>query len=360
MNIPSHVIVRADGSATLGLGNITRSLAIAEVFQERGATVVFAARDLDPRVRDMVEAMHCRFAPLPAVMTVEQDVAETRALAKTHDTRHCIVDLGNPEATHDVAAYSGYLHRLATSLNLIIADDLTRAVFPKSVVVNPNTEVTHDDYDTQLGPELLFGPRYAILRSFYRDAARGKLHRDGGPQRVLVCLGGGAVAGSLLDSVVRAIRNAFDAQLHLEVVTGLGDGARLRESGVLDGFAAVSIHASLPAMRDVLTAADVAFVSGGVLKYEAAATGTPMVIVPSIDHQESWGSSFARTGAAIYGGHVHEINADRLAELSAPLGDPTTRRNMGDRAAALVDGYGAVRIVDTALTLAEQPEWQNR
>jgi spore coat polysaccharide biosynthesis predicted glycosyltransferase SpsG len=302
--------------------------------------------------------MHCTYAPLPLRMTVEQDAAETCALAASYGTRFCIVDLGNPEATHDLVAYSDYLQRVAAACTLIIADDLTRAVFPRSVVVNPNTEVSRADYDTRLGPEFLFGPRYAILRSFYRDAGRGKTYGDGPPRRVLVCLGGGAVAGSLLEAVVRAVRAAFGTSLHLEVVTGFGDGDRLRTSGVLDGFEAVSLHASLPAMRDVLAAADVAFVSGGVLKYEAAAVGTPMVLVPSIDHQESWGSSFARTGAAIYGGDVAEITAERLAAASAPLRAPETRSEMGQRALALVDGRGAIRIVETALTLAERPDWQ--
>ena len=146
MKYPDHVIVRADGSATLGLGNITRSLAIAEAFQEHGTQVVFAARDLDPRVRHIVEAMRCTYAPLPVRMTVEQDAAATCALAAAHGTRFCIVDLGNPEATHDLAAYSDYLQRVASECTLIIADDLTRAAFPRSVVVNPNTEVSSADY----------------------------------------------------------------------------------------------------------------------------------------------------------------------------------------------------------------------
>lgn len=343
------VLVRADGSTVLGMGNITRSLSIAEVFQRRGVEIVFAARDLDARVRTHVEAMGCRYVPLPAAMTVEEDIAITRSTAASIGARYAIVDLANPEATHDVARYSAYLQGVASPLFPIIVDDLTRAVFPASVVVNPNVEVTRAEYDVRFEPTILFGPEFAILRSAYRDAATGKTYGPGPVKNVLISLGGGVVASELLVTTLDAIRLAFGSSLHVELVTGMGDAQRL--TAELSRFDSVTTSANVPSLRDLLLRADVAFVSGGVTKFEAAATGTPMVIVPSIDHQEAWGASFARTGVGIYAGAVGHVEAAALAGTCNVLQDATTRRRMGLRGAELVDGRGAERIVDIALSL---------
>lgn len=345
------VIVRADGSQTLGIGNITRSLAIAEVFQEQGAEIIYAARDLDPRVKQLVEAMHCTYAPLPARMSVEEDIERTRALIASSGASFCIIDLGNPEATHDVRQYSRCLQGYASAARLIIADDLTRATFPRGVVVNPNTEVTEQDYDTHFAPRFLFGPRYAILRSFYRNAAGTRTFTDGPPGRVAISLGGGAVASTLLDEVIRGVRLALGTKVELEIVTSIAEAGRLETSRILRDFARVSVLSNLPSLREVLQRVDVAVVSGGVTKYEAAATATPMLIVPSIDHQESWGASFARTGAALYGGNVDQISAETLAPICAAVADVAVRRRLGLRGAELVDGHGASRIVEAAAAL---------
>jgi spore coat polysaccharide biosynthesis predicted glycosyltransferase SpsG len=347
MTVP--VLVRADGSTVLGMGNITRSLSIAEVFRARGSDIVFAARDLDARVKVHVEAMGCKYLPLPTSMTLAEDITVTRSTATSIGAQHVIVDLANPEATRDLASYSDYLQGIAEPFRLIIVDDLTRAVFPSSVVVNPNVEVTRDEYNLRFDPTILFGPQFAILRSAYRDAAREKSYTDHPVKDIVISLGGGVIASELLMTILDAIHLAFGGALHVELVTGMGDAQRLRPA--LARFESVATPTNVPSLRDVLTRCDVAFVSGGVTKFEAAATGTPMVIVPSIDHQELWGASFARTGVGIYAGAVGEVRASTLAASCNVLQDATTRRRMGRRGAELVDGRGAERIVDTALSL---------
>jgi spore coat polysaccharide biosynthesis predicted glycosyltransferase SpsG len=291
----------------------------------------------------------CRFVPLPHELRVDDDVAHVTRLVAELGAQFCIMDMANPEATHDLAAYGGYLQRCAEVCQLVILDDLTRAVFPRSIVVNPNTEVLREAYDTHLDPTILFGPSYAILRAWYRGLAATKTYTTGALRRVAISLGGGVVASELLAIVLGGIKEAFGTELEIELVTGFGDATRLRETGALDGFTRVEVLSNLPSLREVLLRADVAIVSGGVTKYEAAACGTPMVIVPSIDHQESWGASFARSGSAYYGGDLATITASSLAAVCAPLCDADIRRELGQRAATVIDARGPDRIVDVAL-----------
>jgi UDP-2,4-diacetamido-2,4,6-trideoxy-beta-L-altropyranose hydrolase len=342
-------LARADGSAMLGMGNVTRVLSLARAALARGHRVVFVARDHDTRIRGHAEAAGCTFRALPASSTAYEDVAFCRALAAEERLSSAFIDMSNTDAAHDLDAYSAYLGDLAGVCPLLVVDDLTRAVFPRAVVVNPSTDALGSDYDPTNQPVLLIGPEYALLRDEYAGVAARKRHREGPPAKVIVALGGGVVAGELTQRVLAGIAQGFGTQTELTLLAGFDDGRMLVESGALAPFARAEVKSNLPSIVELLLEADVAVVSGGVTKYEAAATATAAVTVATVPHQESWASSYADLGASLYAGGASDLTAEKVAASCRRLLDGATRRATGERGAALVDGRGAQRVLDEAL-----------
>jgi len=350
------VLARADGSMLLGMGNVTRCMAIAKELEARDHRIVWIGREHDPRVRAYVSASGCDYVGMPANLTLEEDATFFRRVAEQEGAELAVVDLANPVATKDLARYSQYLQNLASVCRLSIVDDMTRAVFPRAVVINPNTGVSASAYDCSLSPAFLFGPEHAILRASYRGASANKVYSTGKPRHVVVALGGGDTARGILPGILRGIREGLGASIGVRLVIGLDDGESLRRGDALLGFdEPVTILQNVPSLTDELTAADVAIVSGGVTKYEAAATGTPSVIVATIDHQEWWGQEFARTGAAFYAGGPEDVTPQSVEQACSALLDAGARERAGRRGAALVDGCGARRIAEAMLTLGAVP-----
>jgi UDP-2,4-diacetamido-2,4,6-trideoxy-beta-L-altropyranose hydrolase len=343
------VLARADGSATLGMGNVTRVLALARAALARGARVVFVARDHDARIEGHAVAAGCSFRPLPASATPDEDVAFCKRLATEEQLSVGFVDMSNTDAARDLDAYTAYLANLSEVCPLLIVDDLTRAVFPRAVVVNPATDAVASDYDTRHGPTFLIGPEYALLRDEYRGASARKLHRAGSPSKVIVALGGGVVAGELTRRVLAGISEALGPSAELTLLAGFDDGRALESSGAFARFARSEVKSNLPSILELLLDADIAVVSGGVTKYEAAATATAAITVATVPPQESWAATYAETGASLYAGGARDLTADRVAAACRRLADAGARRAMGERAALLVDGRGAERVLDRAL-----------
>jgi spore coat polysaccharide biosynthesis predicted glycosyltransferase SpsG len=103
----------------------------------------------------------------------------------------------------------------------------------------------------------------------------------------------------------------------------------------------------LPAL---LRWADVGVLSGGVLKYEAAAASLPVLLVSVVAHQAAVAEGFARCGAGVYLGDAADIEPSMLlAEVRALLSDAAAREALGARAHALVDGRGVERVAEAAL-----------
>jgi spore coat polysaccharide biosynthesis predicted glycosyltransferase SpsG len=102
-----------------------------------------------------------------------------------------------------------------------------------------------------------------------------------------------------------------------------------------------------------LAAADVAVLSAGTMKFEAACLGVPMVLVAAADDQLAVGPEFAGTGAALWAGDGRTLDPAVVRDLVAGLlADPVARADLRERAQSVVDGHGADRLSEAIIELA--------
>jgi len=158
-------------------------------------------------------------------------------------------------------------------------------------------------------------------------------------RRLLVCFGGGAYDVALLKTAM-ALRDM--PELEPTVVLGYGrTDLADRLGGLLPG---ARFLAGVDDMAGLMRQCDLAVVSAGYLKIEAAATRTPAVMLATQWHQIPLGEAFSALCGMPFGGYMGFVDPRDIAGLVRSMMDRETRARVTERAAALVDGRGMERV----------------
>ncbi|MSQ13347.1 MAG: hypothetical protein EXR47_04290 [Dehalococcoidia bacterium] len=325
---------------------------MAHAFAERGTQPVFVSKQFDSRVQQRVLDAGFAYHPMPPGLGLEEDATGLIGLARDRAARLVVVDLSNTVVTTQATAYADYLRRVARDCDTVIIDDLTRTVFPAALVVNPNPGVHEAEYDLTHRPTFLLGPAYAMLHPTFRDAAKGRPRPEGPIKMAAVALGGGALGFDALHRVLIGLRQGLRPDVGVNVVAGADSETAAQFADDLASFTGpCAVLSDLPNLGDLFRKADLAIVSGGVTKFESAASGAATVMLAQVEHQEAWAKVFENTGAALYAGPAAAVTPSSIAEVARALSqDAGFRQRLVKRATTLVDGWGASRVVSKALS----------
>lgn len=286
------LVVRADGGVGVGVGHLSRCLALVQAWTDRGGASVLAADD-------------------PPAFWAEQYLAEECS----------VVEPG--EAPVDAAWWveDGYqlpseVRHRPMARTLLIDDQNTRGTAGRgaAVVLDQNLGADVGAYPNA-GAHLI-GPRYALLRRGIRDAPLRSSVADVA-RRVVVVLGGSPTPA------VRALATAVASDDRLCEL----------EMRVLDGTQDVAAE---------LVAADLALAAAGTVSWELCRAGVPSVLVAVAPNQVALVEQLVAHGVAV------GVDAEPSAAVAALLvlaRDASARGVMSARGQALVDGKGARRVV---------------
>jgi len=329
-----RVVVRADGGAAVGMGHVTRCLALAERLTERGATVTFVTRADTPAVVSRIAGQGCEVVALPGRRDRGADLDALLGRAAAIGARAAVVDVHGFEAAGQAALR-------AAGLRLTMVDDLGRARFVADVVLNQNLGARAEAYEVEPYTRLLLGPRYAMLRRAFvgRAAAPAGIR-----PRVLVTMGGGDADNVTL----RALRaaDALAADFVMDVVLGPAFPHDEAVSAAVERARhPVVIHRDLPDLAGLMAGATLALSAAGSTCWELAHLGVPALLLTLADNQAGIAAGLDAAGFAISLGQAERLSGpalrDALAEL---LADPDRRARMSAIGRRLVDGDGAARV----------------
>jgi UDP-2,4-diacetamido-2,4,6-trideoxy-beta-L-altropyranose hydrolase len=337
------VVVRTDASVAIGLGHAMRCLALTAaldggraVFVMAGVPAAFAARARDATL-----------VVLAAEPGTPDDADETARLARAEGVDWVVVD--------GYQFGGDYQQRLVDAgLQVLVLDDHGHASrYPAHLVLNQNFGAGPEPYARRAPhTRLLLGPRYALLRSEFRDVPERAVAERA--ERVLVTLG-----GSDPDNVsthVLAGLAAVPRPLEVQVLIGGANPYR----PALEQAAAASAHdVTLVAdARDVaarMAWADIAVAAAGGTARELACVGTPQISIVLADNQRPAGSALAEAGLAVgLGWHADVTEAAIGASVAALIDDAPRRAMLAARGRELIDGRGAQRVLE-AMGLVEVP-----
>jgi spore coat polysaccharide biosynthesis predicted glycosyltransferase SpsG len=296
-----------------GRGHLGRALSLAEAMAERGAASELELLDGSLSPNEAGRAAAASLSMVAAGTTVPPGAA-------------VVVDLPDPNVP-----------RAIDPTRLLVIDDSDKFAGRAAVVVQPSqmhwngpgsAETVLAGYD--------YVPISAAIRRRRADALKTVMPPIG--RRVVVCFGGadpGDVTGRLVGALV-----TLDADVDVII------GPSHRGS---------TAHWPVTPARDPsdldhrLARADLVVLGAGTMKFDAACLGRPAILLAAADDQIRVGPAYAAVGAAEFLGDGRTIEPALVARaVERLLADQAARTRLGARAAEVVDGLGADRIV-TAL-----------
>lgn len=346
------IAFRADASTDIGTGHVMRCLALADALRERGATCHFLCRSLPGNLASAItgKGHACHLLPLPTSSLSDSSTAHSAWLGTTQaaDAQDCapILDAIRPSwliVDHYALdrAWEAAVRR--DGMRLLAIDDLADRSHDCDILLDQNLGRIAADYDGLVpdGCVRLIGPEHALLRPEFAACRAAALARRGqGPARRILVSMGGVDRDNVTARVLDALAGATLAPgTVIDVV--LGATAPWRET-VAEQAARMPVptrlHVAVPDMARMMTAADLAIGASGSTSWERCCLGLPTLVMVLAENQRPAADALEAAGAAIrMGGGDSMVCIPAAADLAA----------MSVKAAALVDGLGAVRVMSS-------------
>lgn len=202
------------------------------------------------------------------------------------------------------------------------------------------------------GCRVLSGMSYFVLRPEFCHAPSSPREIRASADRVVVCIGGADPAGL----TARLARVLAGTGLSVRFVLGFGAGRETIAEVEAVCTASPECLQLIVASNDLaghLRWADLAVIGEGLIKYEAAATGTPALMMSVFDHDSGPHLNFIDLGSVRYLGGAGDVtDANVIREVHGLLRDGRTRQRLATIGQSLLDGNGVERIIrDSALPL---------
>lgn len=342
------LLIRADASADIGLGHAMRCLALAESFLERrGGAATFLMASPPPAFASRAAAAGVEIRSLAAAPGSTGDVRETLAIARAAGAGWIVLDGYQFDGS--------FQHGLAAGGRRVLAlDDYGHArSYHADLVLNQNAGAEALLYaDREPATRLLLGPRFALLRTEFREWSR---HRSipVRARRLVITLGGGD-ADNVTALVLEAM-GAVSGPLDLLLIIGAANPHRAAlEKAAASCPHPIEVAVDVTDMPRRLAWADLAIAGTGSTALELACLGTPQVGIVLAENQWPGGAALARDGHVVCLGWHADLDASAIAAaVTALAADAERRAELSRRGCELVDGRGALRVIEAMQRLGE-------
>lgn len=330
-------LLRSDGGAGIGLGHLTRSLALGEALADVGWRVVLATSSPPSEITSMAMAAAIDTHEITAPAGTAGDA---RQLASLHPDLVIVDGYQFGHSFYIQLGQDGIRHA-------VIDDNVETAATSPEFVINQNPHAAGRMYSHLEPSELLIGLRYALIRKDVRLARSRKVHKESESPKVLVSIGG--------SDPKRLTAPLISEMGHLGADLRIAIGPANDHDAAIRSEARSTRHATVIDPEQYLAelaASDCAVLGAGGTVWEAAYLGVPTLALIVADNQAEPVRSAEMQGFTntIDGRTIDPVVAASRA-LAGMLDDPVRRADMADAGQRAIDGQGVRRVAD-ALTKA--------
>jgi spore coat polysaccharide biosynthesis predicted glycosyltransferase SpsG/RimJ/RimL family protein N-acetyltransferase len=323
-----RVVVHCNGGPAMGVGHVTRSLALAEEAVSSGHDVTLVGEYDGQFLLSQLDA-----APVAVRRVDRSDRAALRKVLRELEPEVLHLD------SYDPVALDG------AGLLVSNIEDSRYGRRPADVVVDPTLGAETEPREVRPPRALLRGSRYAPLRAAV-VARRGEWQLREEARRVLVVMGGADplnLTPKVLDVLART-----EVPLHVTAIVRPDARAACEEQAAsLTGGMQVDLVPPVDDLPALMAHQDLVVSAAGTSVWELCCLGVPSALVCAVENQWVGYSRVVAGGAAVGLGRTldGEEREDAVKQLCAVLENPATRQDLARQAARLVDGLGAWRIV---------------
>lgn len=337
---------RADSSGTIGSGHIVRCATLAGVLRDRGADIIFVCRELPEHLAVWLQSLGFYVAH---IKSSQEPICEESDAKLTRDALEELAPVDCLVVDHYGLGMEWEQALRSLAKNVLVIDDFDHRSHDCDFLLNQNYRTSNRSSPKtrqKNSPELLLGPKFALVRPEFSALRTNRRHRSGAVKRILVCFGGGDPK-NFSEAVLSALA-ATDAPLeHIDIVVGYASPhiddlvRRYRDN------AHIEFHSHVDNMAELLDSADLAIGAGGTMTWERACLGVPSIVFGIVDNQHGALAALIEDGFLVGVPEMTHPDASLIAScLQSTIGNAPMLRGLSRRIETLVDGRGAQRVAD--------------
>jgi len=348
------IAFRADASSSLGAGHVMRCLTLADAFRDRGYECRFFCRAEPGHLGELIAGRGHRVALLPAIdegsnapanIEAPADAAAVIAALDGVRPRWIVVD-------HYAIALEWEARMAQHCDRLMVIDDLADRPHSCDLLLDQTYGRETAEYRSYVDgrTRLLCGARYALLRAEFVARREQALRRRGGKapaRQILVSLGGGDNDAVLRRILALLPEASLPAGCKIKVVTGWQSSLASSAAAEFQaGDLSVEFLQGTDSMASLMVESDIAIGAAGSSSWERCCLGLPTAMVVLADNQRLIAGNLERAGAAL-SMSPDDLDARLPGALTTLAENHATRSAMALRAAAIVDGGGVSRVIES-------------
>ncbi len=273
----TKIYFRADGNSQIGLGHITRSLALADMLKEH-FEIYFLIQEPSQEIIAQIQEVTKNIIILPQT---QDFLAEAHKVAQSYLVGKEIVVLDGYYFQTD---YQKIIKAKGTKL--VCIDDLHAWHFVADVVINHAGGVQGSDYSCEPYTKLCLGLEYALLRKPFLEAAKQERNIEK-IENVFICFGG----SDPHNFTEKALKACIEAQIFKEIHVVVGSAYTHFESlkNLTIQEKNVFLYQNLNAqdLCNVMQKCHLGIVPASSIAYECLAVGMYLIVGYYVENQKA-------------------------------------------------------------------------
>ena len=323
-------VIYANGSSTIGLGHIMRTLTIAKELKKKGILVEYITDRSDKNAVKLVKDGGFNIIHVANILDY---LFSFKSLI--YDL--AIIDDYNIEE-HDINKFYNIAGKI------VYIDDLVKfKEYNMDLLINTSIEALNVEYKGKT--KKLLGPKYALLRDEFKQI-KYKLPKPN-VERIMITLGGGD-ENNITKYILDLLLNNYN-DIEYEVV--LGNSYKYKDFMIQNyKDKNINFHINTNNMAEIMLNCDLAISAGGNTLYELCACGTPTIAAIIADNQIKFVQGVSKITEMDYINLFEknlQVDVDNFINiLRRNIKDYSHRIRISKQMFNLVDGEGSRRIVD--------------
>ncbi|NJC26154.1 UDP-2,4-diacetamido-2,4,6-trideoxy-beta-L-altropyranose hydrolase [Neolewinella antarctica] len=312
------IAFRADGSATMGLGHVYRSAALARMLAPV-ADCVFFSRAIPTGLTEMLSSSYEASYEL-AVPAADEVNTMVEQLRKHYPDRPYTFVL---DGYHFKTAYQRSIKALKCLL--VCIDDIHACDYVADLVINHSPAANLTDYVGETYTKYALGPRFALLRNPFLVAAQSAENNLSAKRdRIFICLGGADPKNDTL-TILRKLAD-YERVPAVDVVLGPAYAHQKElQSFLTDTTLKIELHRSLTAEQlvDLMQSSVVGITSPSTVSLEYLSAGGKLFLHQTADNQAGIYAGLIEKGLAL---DVATMDAEAFVSTSEKTPSPMDGR----------------------------------
>lgn len=336
------LIIRVDGGASVGLGHLMRTIALAQGWQDQGGEVLFLCAEIPETLRKKLIIEGFSYKKINAAPGSDQDLQASCLKISEYARRFPVVVLDGYQFG---AKFQKGLKK--SGCRLLVLDDYGHAKFYYADwVLNQNIAARKELYlDRLRKTRLLLGTKFALLRREFLQYSKLKRTTAKIADKVLITFGG----SDTKKFTQKIIETLAGLKLQIRVVVGVGNPHLQDIKRTIKKSKSIStkfrIDYNPPSIPKIMSWADFAISAGGSTVWELAIMRLPSLILVTDKNQKE--SSIELIKRKLF----YQIKISELKTISLLrkkiirfAKNKKLRYKLSNQAKSIVDGKGAFRI----------------